>query len=255
MLAGQIAVVTGAAGGLGAAFVAALRDAGATVVGSDIRTGADAVVDAGDAEAVRAWIDTVVATHGRIDLAVANAGISRAGRPTGDFDTAVRDFDEQWRVNARGPFVLGRAVIPAMVAQGSGHIVVISTDHVAPPPGRPTGGGSTMDGYDASKWALRGLVEAWHRAVNRNGVRVNALCPGATDTAMLRGFLGDQVTEEMVAGWMRPEAVAGLLVELVAEGPGGRSGEHLGVWAGHPLALPAPMPTAELDRASLLGRR
>jgi NAD(P)-dependent dehydrogenase (short-subunit alcohol dehydrogenase family) len=230
-LDGQVALVTGAAHGLGAAFVTALRAAGMTVRGCDILPGTDAVVDVRDAIAVKRWVDAVIADHGRVDVAVANAGIARRSHPAGDFEAGLEIFDEQWRVNTRGVFALGRAVLPSMVAARTGHVVVISTDHVAPPPGRNTGGGPSMDGYDASKWALRGLVEAWHTATHASGVRINALCPGATDTPMLRGFLKDRITDDMTAGWMRPENVAGVLVTLLEEGPDGRSGEHIGIWA------------------------
>jgi len=61
---------------------------------------------------------------------------------------------------------------------------------------------------------------------------------GATDTPMIRAFIGDRFREEMVADWMRPEALGRLLIELLDEGPGGRSGETIGIWVGHPIELP-----------------
>lgn len=224
----MIAVVTGAAQGLGAAFAAALADAGYRVVTCDVQPGCDAVVDVADPAAVKAWIDTVVAEHGRIDVAVANAGVARTTGVLDPWDKAVDDYAAVVGTNLGGVFWLGRAVAPVMAAQGSGHIVVISTDHVAPPPGRRTGGGTHMDLYDAAKWGLRGLVEAWSAALARHGVHVNALCMGATDTPMLRGFLGDRATPEVVAGWMTPHQIAEVLVDLVGSEC---TGEHIALWA------------------------
>jgi 3-oxoacyl-[acyl-carrier protein] reductase len=233
-----IAVVTGAAQGLGAAFAAALVDAGYRVITCDIRPGCDAVVDVADPEAVKAWVDAVVAEHGRIDVAVANAGVARATGVLDPWDKAVDDFTAVLGVNLGGVFWLGRAVAPVMTAQGGGHIVVVSTDHVTPPPGRRTGGGANMDVYDAAKWGLRGLVEAWSVALGRHGVHVNALCMGATDTPMLRSFLGDRATPDVVAGWITPHQVAAVLVDLVASD---RTGEHIALWA------PVDRPGTELE--------
>ena len=239
-LAGRVAVVTGGAGGLGAAFAAAMRDSGATVVTCDIDDGADDVIDVSHAHQVRRFVDGVMHAHGRIDIAVANAGIVRRTWPLDPWDKAIADFDAVIGTNLRGVFLLGRAVAPLMAAAGGGDIVVVSTDHVLPPPGRPTGapGAPVMDVYDASKWALRGLVEAWSRALAPQHVRVNALCMDATDTPMIRNFIGDRLTADMTANWLRPEDVAEVMVQLIAEGPDGRTGEHLGFWVDHPVVLP-----------------
>jgi len=236
---GKVAVVTGAARGLGAAYAAALREAGATVVGCDVLPGTDAVADVSEPVEVRRFVDGVAERHGRIDICVANAGVCSVTGPLDPWDQALADYRHHFGTNTYGTYLMGRAVAPLMAAAGDGHIVIASTDHVLPPPGRPSGGGSRLEVYDASKWALRGFVEGWALALARHGVRVNALCMGATDSAMLRGFVGSAVTDEIVATWMRPEAVAGVLVALLEEGPGGRTGEHIGIWVGHPVGLPA----------------
>ncbi len=227
-----VALVTGAAQGIGAAVAEGLRSAGHTVVTSDVRAGCDDVVDVADAAQVRAWVDAVLAREGRVDVAVANAGLARATSPLDPWDRALHDFREVVGVNLAGAFHLGRAVAPAMAAAGRGHIVLVSTDHVVERPGQGTGGGARMDLYDAAKWGLRGLVEAWAIALAPHGVRVNALCMGATDTPMLRDFLPRPPTDEQRATWLRPEDVAGALVDLVGEGPGGRSGTHVHVRVG-----------------------
>ena len=238
-LAGKVAVVTGGARGLGATFADALRSAGATCVTCDLRPGADVAADVSRADDVRLFVDKVVADHGGIDIAVANAGVVRVSSPLDPWDKAIDDFDAQIGTNLRGAYLLGRAVAPIMVARGGGHIVLISTDHVYRPAPQPTGGGAVMDGYDASKWALRGLSEAWSKALAPHHVRVNELCMGATDTPMLRDFLGDRATAEVVAGWMRPSDVAQVLIDLILEGPEGRTGTQIGLWPGHPVVLPA----------------
>jgi NAD(P)-dependent dehydrogenase (short-subunit alcohol dehydrogenase family) len=94
-----------------------------------------------------------------------------------------------------------------------------------------------MDVYDASKWALDGLTQAWARGLRTSNVRVNALCMGATDTPMLRAALPAASAAE-IASWLRPEQIARVLIELLREGSDGRSGENIGLWPGHPVELP-----------------
>jgi NAD(P)-dependent dehydrogenase (short-subunit alcohol dehydrogenase family) len=240
----RVAIVSGAAQGLGAAFMVALRNEGFTVVGFDVLPGADRIADVGDADQVRALVDDVVEHHGRIDVCVNNAGVCRVSGPLDNWDKALDDYDTLFATNTRGVFLLGRAVAPVMAQQGSGLIVNIATDHVLPPPGRPTGGGAHMDVYDASKWALRGFTEAWARTLAPNGVRVVSLCMGATDTPMIRSFLGSRLTAEMEASWMQPEQIAGLVVQLLSSE---HTGVEIGAWVGHPVELP---PVGELRTRS-----
>ena len=237
-LAGQVAVVSGAARGIGAAFVDALRSAGATVVGFDLREGADVVADAADPAQVKRFVEDVVATHGTIDIAVANAGRIRLTSPLDDWNKAIEDFDDQIGTNLRGTYLLGRAVAPIMAAGRGGHIVNVSTDHLLRAPGVRTGGGLHMDAYDASKYGIRGLTEAWALALAPHDIRVNELCMGATDGDMLREFLGARATPELIATWIKPSDLGRVLVDLIAEGPDGRTGTQIGLWVGHPIALP-----------------
>ena len=238
-LVGKVAVVSGAARGLGEAWTHALRGAGATVIGFDVNPGTDAIVDASDPDQVRDFVDSVVTAHGGIDISVANAGRFGLTSPLDPWNKAVHDFDDQIGTNLKGVYLLGRAVAPVMAAGGSGHIVNISTDHGHRAPGVRTGGGAQMDVYDASKWGIRGLTEAWAEALRPHRIRVNELCMGATDGAMLREFLGDRATPEVVATWLRPEDLGRVLVDLLVEGPDGRTGARIGLWVGHPVELPA----------------
>ena len=237
-LAGQVAVVSGAARGIGAAFVEALRGAGATVVGFDLREGADVVADASDPSQVKGFVDDVVAAHGTIDIAVANAGRIRLTSPLDEWSKAIEDFDDQIGTNLRGTYLLGRAVAPIMAAGRGGNIVNVSTDHLLRAPGVRTGGGRFMDAYDASKYGIRGLTDAWAVALAPDGIRVNELCMGATDGDMLREFMGERATPELIATWIKPSELGQVLVDLIAEGPEGRTGTQIGLWVGHPIALP-----------------
>lgn len=248
LLEDTTAIVTGAAQGLGEAFAAALAGEGAHVVCCDVDSAVERVGGRLGGIGVTADVSSPADVQRVMDLAqegprlavlVNNAGRFAPTHPGDEWTKAVEDFDRIVGANLRGAFLFGRAAAVAMIAaEQGGNIVNISTDHVLPPPGRPTGGGARMDVYDASKWALRGLTEAWARALRKHGVRVNELCMGATDTAMLRSLYPGEPPSEEVATWMAPDAVAGLLLDLLREGPGGRTGQQIGVWVGHEIALP-----------------
>ena len=240
-LSGMVAVVSGAARGIGAACARALTRAGVTVVGFDLNPGADVIADASDAGQVRAFVDRVVARHDRIDISVANAGRIRLTSPLDPWAQAIDDFDDQIGTNLKGVYLLGRAVAPIMVAGGGGNIVNISTDHLHRAPGVQVGGGPRMDVYDASKYGIRGLTDAWALALRPHHVRVNELCMGATDGEMLREFMGDRATPELTSTWIDPDDIGRVLVDLIAEGRDGRTGEQIGLWVGHAIALPPPV--------------
>jgi NAD(P)-dependent dehydrogenase (short-subunit alcohol dehydrogenase family) len=239
---GQVALITGAAHGLGRAFARRLAEAGYEIVGCDIDPAIDDVegmtfrADVSKPEDVRRVVDTALEKHGRIDVLINNAGIARGSLAGQDWDQGLQDYEEVIGTNFFGAFLFGRAVAPAMIDQGAGHIVNISTDHIYPTPGLRVHGHGGMDLYNASKWALNGLTLDWATSLGPQGVRVNGLCLGATDTPMLRSFaIG--VPDEMIATWMKPDQVCDLVLELLAEGPNGRNGHNLGAWVGRPLSL------------------
>lgn len=250
-LQGQVAIVTGAAQGLGWAFARRLRDEGCEVVMTDRRASVlDAAAEIGatghvgdvaDAAHVRAVVDATIAAHGRVDILVNNAGEVAPTSALSGFDGADAEFDRVFGSNTKGAFLFGRAVAPVMVTGGGGNIVNISTDHVKPCPtcDRHHGHGG-MDLYNASKWALNGLTFDWAKSLKSKGIRVNNVCMGATDTEMLRGFIGREPDPEYLATWMKPEQTAQILVELLEEGPAGRTANSIGLYAGFPCVMPPP---------------
>lgn len=255
-LTGKTAIVTGAAAGLGAGFALALAEAGADValcdvqemklfdVGNDIarRTGRGViarVADVRDPHAISRFVDESAAQLGGLDIIVANAGIWRPTDPLADdASKALADWELIANTNLRGLFLTVRAAIPHLVTRGGGNIVNIATDHICPPPGSATGGGTRMDVYDASKWGINGLTQSWAKRLASSGIRVNALCMDATDSEMVRYAVGTNITPEMIATWMTPAQIAALMLELLAEGRNGRTGENIGIWMGHPIVLP-----------------
>jgi 3-oxoacyl-[acyl-carrier protein] reductase len=252
--------VTGAAGGLGRYYALALANERSRLAVCDIDPAIDVFVaelrglgveavgyiaDVSVAADVRRVVDGALARFGRIDILINNTGIWRRTSSKDDLDTSLRNYADLIGVNLKGEFMFGRAVIAAMLRTGGGNIVNIATDHVHTRPGRPTSGGLDMDIYDSSKWGVFGLTLTWAKALRDHGIRVNSFCMDATESEMLRKAYGRPPTALEKAGWMRPEEVCGLVVELIKEGPDGRTGENIGVWIGFNIELkanPEPIP-------------
>ncbi len=261
-IVGQVAIVTGAAGGLGRHYALALARERCRLVVCDIDPAIDAfaadlrsqgveadgfVADVSFAADVRRVVDGALARWGRIDILINNTGVWKRTNPKDDLDASLRDYADLIGVNLKGEFMFGRAVIASMLRTGGGNIINIATDHVHTRPGRPTSGGPDMDLYDASKWGVFGLTLTWAKALKEHGIRVNSFCMDATDSGMLRRAYGRAPTAAEVAGWMRPRDVCGLAADLIKEGPGGRTGENIGVWVGFDITLkanPDPTPVA-----------
>lgn len=250
-LAGRSAIVTGAAQGLGLAFATALVREGAHVALCDVQPSiadvAAALAGPGkaigvvadvarEADVVR-LLESALASAGHLDLLVNNAARWRRTPVTAPFDAALADWDYVMGTNLRGLLLLSRASVPHLVAAGGGDIVHVSADDVLP--ARRAGANPPdADLYTASKWALNGFTQAWARALASKRVRVNALCVGPTDTPGWRAQQpSDPPAGRAQAAMLTPEAVAELLVELLLEGPSGRTGENVGVWPGEPPVL------------------
>jgi NAD(P)-dependent dehydrogenase (short-subunit alcohol dehydrogenase family) len=176
-LAGKVAIVTGAASGIGKATVELFRSEGATVVGADVGDGADVRSDAGSEQAVRDLVNQVAHDHGGLDIFFANAGIS------GGFATIAEQTEAGWaeilRVNLIGPFLAIKYAGPVIAKRHGGSI--ICTASVA---GLRSGAGGAA--YSASKAGVINLVQNAAQQLSGSGVRVNAICPGLIDTGMTR---------------------------------------------------------------------
>ena len=248
----RVAIVTGAAQGIGEAVARRLVHDGYRVVITDRRDSVTEVADrigavahigdVGDVDHVRDVVESATVNLGPISVLVNNAGEIWPTNALDPLDNIADDFDRMFASNTRGAFLFGRYVVPSMIDGGGGDIVTVSTDHVVPGPGcdRHHGHGS-MDLYNASKWALNGLTFDWARTLARHRIRVNNICMGATDTDMLRTWMGPDVDPAFVDTWMKADDVARAISELLAEGPDGRTADSIGLYAGQPCVLPPPL--------------
>ena len=202
--ADQVVIVTGGAQGIGRACVEAFAAEGAAVVIADIDADggaktADAVkaqggraefiqTDVGDAEEAQRLVDQTLQAFGRLDVLINNAGIIR----TAEFlEISEADFDAVLRVNLKGVFLVGQAAARAMVRQGRGAIVNMSSANavVAIPNQVP---------YVTSKGAVNQLTKVMALALADKGVRVNAIGPGSILTDLLKVVMSDDTARRRI---------------------------------------------------------
>ena len=178
-LDGKVAVITGSSGGIGGATAERFVAEGAFVVGVDVAGDADYNVDVTDEDAVRALYASVRERHGRIDVLFNNAGIS----PNDDASALETGLDA-WRrvqdVNLTSVFLCCKHGIPHLLETGGGS-VINTASFVA-----VVGAATSQISYTASKGGVLALSRELGVEFAKRGVRVNALCPGAVDTPLLR---------------------------------------------------------------------
>jgi NAD(P)-dependent dehydrogenase (short-subunit alcohol dehydrogenase family) len=178
-LDGKVAVITGASGGIGSATAQRFAAEGAVVVGVDVAGDADFLVDVSDESAVRDLYAAVRERHGRIDVLFNNAGIAPSE------DRSVLDTElEAWRrvqdTNLLSVFLCCKHGIPHLLETGGGS-VINTASFVA-----VMGAATSQISYTASKGGVLALSRELGVQFAKRGVRVNALCPGAVDTPLLR---------------------------------------------------------------------
>jgi 3alpha(or 20beta)-hydroxysteroid dehydrogenase len=222
-LAGKVALVSGAARGMGAAEARLFAAEGARVVLGDVldepgrklaaELGERAVYTPLDVGSEAAWqraVDLARESFGRLDVLVNNAGILRVGAIE---QTSLADFENVLRVNLVGCFLGIKAAIPALRAAGGGSIVNISS--VA-----GLTGVAGMVGYVSSKHAVRGMTKVAALELGRDGIRVNSVHPGGVDTPMVQGLglRGDSAyASQPIPRLARPEEVAELVLWLASD--------------------------------------
>ena len=246
-----VAIVSGAAQGLGRAFAERLATDGYHVFGFDVNAANDHKEDQKQEQqhlehhiadvSKRADVEHLVsqaAARGPITVVVNNAGTWRRTPVDSDWQQTLADWDYIMDTNLQGVLLLSRACVPHLRASGGGHIINISTYYVLPAKSDGTNQPDT-DLYNASKWALNGFTDAWAKTLAADDIRVNGMCMGAVDTDMLRGLFPDRQLPAALGPVMQPQDIAQQLVDIMASG---RTGENFGAWVGEPIGIGAQPP-------------
>ena len=234
-LNGRVAIVTGAARGIGLAAVKRLAEDGADIVAFDLpgsplsdavqaveSAGRRVVVYEGDVSKTDAWrgvIDAAQTEFGRIDILFNNAGIS--GALAGPLDYPDDEFDRIMEINVKGVFLGMKYVGNAMKEKGGN---IVNTSSIS-----GFGGGGKIIGYNASKHAVNGMTKTAAIHFAAFGIRVNAVCPSPTDTGMVdelaetvspddpEAFKTQFVSKNPLGRICQPEEVAAVVSFLVSD--------------------------------------
>jgi len=225
-LRGKRAIVTGGAAGIGAAIVERFREAGTEVVIFDLN--GDPRVDITDYEAVQ----KAVAGAGQVDILVNNAGWDM-------FKPFLKTEPDFWQkiisINLVGALNMLHCVLPGMVARGGGKVVSIASDA-----GRVGSSGEAV--YSACKGGIISITKTLARELASKGVRLNAVCPGVTETNMLAEFMKGAGNPDKLAEAFRraipvgrlgkPEDIAGAVLFLASDDAEFITGQAISVSGG-----------------------
>ncbi len=254
ILENKIALVTGAGNGIGAASSVAFAEAGATVVCADIdleaarrsaqrasQVGPEAMAlraDCGDVAEIEAMLDATVAAHGRLDIILNNAGITRQAYI---MDLTEDDWDSIHRLNAKGVFFCLQGAARRMIPEGGGRII-----NIASVAGRGYIGTSNA-AYAASKGAVISMTKTASQQLGRYNINVNAICPGVTLTplvgrlmeewAEVNGISVEEMREKAaepipIGRANEPEDIAAMAVFLASPGSRNITGQSYNVDGG-----------------------
>jgi NAD(P)-dependent dehydrogenase (short-subunit alcohol dehydrogenase family) len=241
-LDGKVAIVTGAGGGIGAAYSRALAEAGASVMLADLneaaaRAAADELIcdglpaaathtDVCSDESTQAMADTTVERFGRIDILVNNAALMAEIGSIDVLSLAPGLWEKVLDVNLSGPLRCVRAVVPAMHEAGHGKII------------NQASGGAFMPAgvYGVSKLGLVSLTATLARELAPHGIRVNAIAPGYTETDAGRRASGEESRAFIAATvpfpFGQPEDLCGTLLHLASPASDWMTGQTLNVDGG-----------------------
>jgi NAD(P)-dependent dehydrogenase (short-subunit alcohol dehydrogenase family) len=228
-LEGKAVLLTGAAGGIGKEVALALAAAGARVAAVDLAAPpVEAVVaempggphvvigcDLRPVQGLNALVDRVVGTFGGLDVLVQTAAVLIRRKSV--FDVSEADWDVQHDVNLKTSFFLAQAAARAMVKQGRGGRIINFTSQ-----GWQSGGFGGSVAYAATKGGIVSMTRGLARSLAKERITVNAISPGAADTAMMRSGMDDAALAATVAqiplGYMaRPSQLAGAVVFLASD--------------------------------------
>ena len=225
-MAGKVALVTGANGGLGTHVTKALLDAGYLVAGLAPKIGPHDFdhphftalpSTLNNLDEARKATETVVAHFGKIDLLAHTVGGFAGGQSVADTDDAT--FRRMFDMNLMSSFHILRAVIPHMRTAGSGRIVAIGSRAAEDP-------GAMVGAYSASKAALVSLIRTVAIENKDTGITANVILPGTIDTAANRAAMpGADVSK-----WVNPESIASLIVSLAGDAAGDVTGAVIPVY-------------------------
>ncbi len=221
-MARDVIVVTGASGGLGRAVVGRFLDAGARVMAVGrkrvVEEGVEPVVaDLATVDGAREAVRQVLDKAGRIDALAHLVGGFAGGQPVGETDEEI--WERMLTINLVTARRMLRAVLPLMIEQRRGRIVAVgSRAGTIPAP--------TLAAYCASKAALHMLVECAAAEAKDAGVAVNAVLPGTIDTPANRAAMPSADPSQ----WVRPEAIADLIVWLATAAPADVNGALIPVY-------------------------